>query len=160
VALENYHLVHYRLDKWPGIAHSNHLQTLERWRGMKIENCPFCEQDKIAVKVCDGSNKINRRKWHFCRCLSCGADGPVGITKYIAIKLWNAALELRNMAQRSTKNRSDEIALFENIYEVLCGVGDAKIKGSVVAEVNARIVQLRAVHGPLKIFARKRNKSA
>lgn len=39
---------------------------------------------------------------------------------------------------------NEEIGLFEDIYELLCGVGSVEKKNSVVAKVNDRIVRMRA----------------
>jgi hypothetical protein len=64
-----------------------------------------------------------------------------------------AALKAKELGT-AHNSAMDEIALFEDIYELLCGVGLHK-KDRVIAKVNARIVQLRQWGVDVGYFSRE-----
>jgi len=88
-------------------------------------NCPDCTDGFEIINCNHGQKKIP-----CCRCQS----GKTMLSR--------DGIDL--LVQNTTNTRSDETALFESIHELLCGVGDDKVRDEVIAKVNTRIVQLRA----------------
>lgn len=114
-------------------------------------NCPDCTDGFEIINCSHGQKKIP-----CCRCqprdftLSSDDIGLFdelfgdGDTATRFREAWNRIKDYLVLVQHITNTRCDETALFESIYELLCGVGDDKVRDSIIAKVNTRIVQLRA----------------